>query len=111
MKTAIILLLVSVCCIFAGCKRRHQEVMSDKELKSYVEVHLKKGDSKETIEKFFQDNGWQYSFNEFEPRYEVHYKPGDVDTWFEMSGVGIFVYINEKGLLKKIEIDRAYTGL
>lgn len=111
MKTAIILLLVSVCCIFAGCKKHPKGVMNDKELKAYVEAHLKPGDSKEKIEQFFRDNGWNYGFNRFEPSYVANYKQGDVNTSFEMSGVAVFVYVDANNAVKEIKVDRAYTGL
>ena len=111
MKTFIAIVLSLLCCFSVGCKKHPKGVMNDKELKAYVEGQLKVGDSKEKIEQFFRDNGWNYSFNRFEPRYEAHYKAGDIDTFFQMSGVSIDVYLDENSTVKKIEVDRAYTGL
>lgn len=110
MRILIAMLSVLLCYIFAGCKGHSEDVMNDKELKAYVEAHIKPGDSRERIEQFFQNNGWKYEFNQFEPRYEARYELGDVDTQFEKSGAAVLVYVDERGLLKSIEIYRAYTG-
>lgn len=111
MKTFITIVLSLLCCFSVGCKKHPKGVMNDKELKAYVEAHLKPGDSKEKIEQFFRDNGWNYGFNRFEPSYVANYKQGDVNTSFEMSGVAVFVYVDANNAVKEIKVDRAYTGL
>ena len=85
--------------------------MNDKELKAYVEAHLKPGDSKEKIEQFFRDNRWNFGFNRFEPSYVANYKQGEVNTLFEMSGVAVIVYVDANNVVKEIKVYRSYTGL
>ncbi|NJL18907.1 MAG: hypothetical protein HC901_00900 [Bdellovibrionaceae bacterium] len=79
----IVFILLLLYCITACDKSNISDnhVMSDIELKKFVDAHLQVGDDREKIEVFFRSQGWSFAYNQFVPRYESHYKPGDIDNW------------------------------
>jgi hypothetical protein len=103
--------LVVVALVLSACRAAKPGVMTDNELKKHFETKLSVGDSREKIEMFLKDEKWIYSFNQFEPRFEIRYDAGAIDTWYMKSGVGVDIYIDTNDKLKNIVVKRLATGI
>ena len=104
------IIVMAIGLVTTSCKKEDLSAMSDSELKHFVESHINKGDSREKIELFLKAQGWPYSYNQFESRYEVRYEQGRVDKWYMKSAVGPRLYLDNDGRLMRVEIVRLATG-
>lgn len=77
-----------------------------------IEQNLKPGDPDRQIVEFFKRNGFPYSFNNFERRYQSYVpKSEQIDSRGVKSVITIDIYVNEDRSFKRVEVRKAYTYL
>ena len=98
--TALVLLLVSVSCVAQG-KANAKSVLAE------VNAALSKGDASDVIESYFKNRGLGASYDRFSRRYQsiIRNTGGASD-----HAVVIYVYVDEKKRLLRVETHDSYTG-
>ena len=98
--TALVLLLVSLGCVAQG-KTNAKSVLAE------VNAALSKGDAPDVIESYFKNRGLFASYDRFGSRYQsiIRNTGGPLD-----HAVVIYVYVDEKRRLLRVETHDSYTG-
>ena len=98
--TALVLLLVSPGCVTEG-------TTNAKSVLTEINAALSKGDGPEVIEGYFKNRGLAASYDRFSNRYQsiIRNLGGPFD-----HAVVIYVYVDERKRLLRVETHDSYTG-
>ena len=110
MKRLLVLIGACLSLLLSACQKT--DVMTVKELESFINDHLSPGDSAETIEAFLKEQEWPYNYNQFAKRYSTRNPKIDVEkTLFTTKGIAIWLYVDESKAFLRAEVEEVYTRL
>lgn len=91
--------LISLVIMLSACDS--SSTVPAKELVSYIEQHLEKGDSEDKVIEFLESRDWPYSYDRFKNTYQTR----DPSEDGQLSGNQVYLYLDDAKNFLRVEVE------